>query len=62
MSYMNIKRSEKDPAKFEVNGVANHTIYEAVVDEHTARLLERAREAGRSEMSSELRKLLELNW
>lgn len=62
MSYMNITKIETEEGSYRVDYVADHTPYEIIVDERTARLLQHAKEAGASERAAEIRKLLELSW
>lgn len=62
-SAMSITPNEGGPEDtFKVEGYYEQIPYEEVVDERTARLLERAKAAGWSELAREIRQKLEMNY
>lgn len=62
MNYMNIVKDDTYVNKYKVDYVVDHTPFSTIVDENTARLLEHAKIAGRSELSADLRRLLEFSY
>jgi hypothetical protein len=52
-------REMEQPKQFKVSYYISGFIHNEIVDERTARLLERAKEAGRVERSKEIRKLID---